>query len=84
MNYEIGIGKVGEGNEQLDCFARFRSIRISILLRIVFQEQTLNIRREKNSVFHRNMRPVFIILSTSVKFEKHKEKHVQVQNIYHN
>ena len=60
MNYEIGIGKVGEGNEQLDCFARFRSIRISILLRIVFQEQTLNIRREKNSVFHRNMRPVFI------------------------
>ena len=83
MNYEIGIGKVGEGNEQLDCFARFRSIRISILLRIVFQEQTLNIRREKNSVFHRNMRPVFI-QSTSVKFEKHKEKHVQVQNIHHN
>ena len=37
-NWVMGTGKVGEGNTQLDSFARFSSMRISILLRIVFQQ----------------------------------------------
>ena len=79
----MGTGKVGEGNEQLDSFARFSSMLIRILLRYRVSTNITSDERKIN-VFHRNMRPVFILLlCSSVTFQMFQERHVQVLCIYH-